>query len=211
MGNEHIEDGLARRTMDALDKYTHSAEERDALHQLFVDHFGRGCQFGARLRVRGAGDFLANGSDDEPPMPPFSCAVSSVKVEPERNYDRVHVWTRGQKAGELLVNLGDGLELARRLTEKPVLGVRPEALFQRFMRDGFEIVIYPIFGGVRVCYGKQNAPDIIDSYYYQDPERAIEAAMLWDGQSDPLDGWFRHLGSGRRRENGDPTKEKIQW
>jgi hypothetical protein len=41
-------------------------------------------------------------------------------------------------------------------------------------------------------------------------EVAVAALENWDypNQSEP-DGWMRHPDSGRRRPNGDPTKEYI--
>lgn len=31
----------------------------------------------------------------------------------------------------------------------------------------------------------------------------------WNGKGDPMDGWVRHLGSGRRRPGGDPDREFV--
>lgn len=36
------------------------------------------------------------------------------------------------------------------------------------------------------------------------------AFATWDGTGDP-DGWIRHLGTGRRRPGGDPSKEYVHW
>jgi hypothetical protein len=41
--------------------------------------------------------------------------VSSVRGEEGPGHDRVHVWNRGGKSGELVVNHGDGQSLAVRL------------------------------------------------------------------------------------------------
>ena len=39
---------------------------------------------------------------------------------------------------------------------------------------------------------------------------AIEAMQRWDGAGEPS-GWWRHPSSGRRRPNGDPALEYVQW
>lgn len=42
---------------------------------------------------------------------------------------------------------------------------------------------------------------------YADARAALDA---WDGEGEPT-GWHRHPSSGRRRENGDPNRETINW
>jgi hypothetical protein len=87
---------------------------------------------------------------------------------------------------------------------------RELALFWKPLPNGYEVIVYPIYGGARVCYGRLDEPACIDdAFYYENPTLAIVAAQLWDGDGDPIDGWFRHLKSDRRREHGDPHKERI--
>ena len=43
---------------------------------------------------------------------------------------------------------------------------------------------------------------------YCSPEKAEKALLEWDGNGEPT-GWHRHPTTGRRREDGDPTKETI--
>ena len=51
-----------------------------------------------------------------------------------------------------------------------------------------------------------------DRYCYATREKAILAALIWDGQgSDPPCGWHRHVETGRRRHDGDPTREYVNW
>ncbi|WP_423396044.1 hypothetical protein [Burkholderia sp. LMG 21824] len=42
---------------------------------------------------------------------------------------------------------------------------------------------------------------------YADAKASLDA---WDGEGEPT-GWHRHPDSGRRRENGDPNRETINW
>jgi hypothetical protein len=41
--------------------------------------------------------------------------ITTVRVEEGLGHDRVHVWNRGGKAGELVVDKGDGHRIAHRL------------------------------------------------------------------------------------------------
>lgn len=47
-----------------------------------------------------------------------------------------------------------------------------------------------------------------DRYCYQTLAGAIEAMEQWDGSGDPV-GWHRHPGTGRRRPDGDASREYI--
>jgi hypothetical protein len=86
------------------------------------------------------------------------------------------------------------------------------ALYHRFVSDGFEIVVTTMtFGKARLCYGQVGDAGYQDAFCYEDPARAIEAAKVWDGESDPLDGWHRNPITGRRRPGGDPKKETVGW
>lgn len=51
-----------------------------------------------------------------------------------------------------------------------------------------------------------------ESYCYATYEQAISQMLKWnpDEQNEP-EGWIRHLESGRRRPNGDPDQEYVQW
>ncbi|MGF6958016.1 hypothetical protein [Paraburkholderia youngii] len=48
-----------------------------------------------------------------------------------------------------------------------------------------------------------------NAYYYRDRISAEAALRAWDGTGEP-GGWFRHPQSGRRRIDGDPTREYFQ-
>ena len=45
--------------------------------------------------------------------------ISSTRVEEGVRHDRVHVWSRGGKAGVLVVESGDGHAVARLLDHNP--------------------------------------------------------------------------------------------
>jgi len=98
------------------------------------------------------------------------------------------------------------------VSDKPT-DARPGSLFHRELEDGYEVVVYPMtYGKARLCLSETGEwGSILDGYCYADPARAIEAAKAWTGRGDPLAGWHRHLGSGRRREGGDPSKEHVNW
>lgn len=82
----------------------------------------------------------------------------------------------------------------------------------RLVADGYEILVAPMtFGKARLCYGLADSGTYDNAFCYEDPARAIEAAKVWNGQSDPLDGWHRNPVTGRRRPDGDPTKETVRW
>ena len=49
-----------------------------------------------------------------------------------------------------------------------------------------------------------------DRWCYHSYEAAKAALDAWDGEGEPT-GWHRHPTTGRRRENGDPQKETINW
>lgn len=88
---------------------------------------------------------------------------------------------------------------------------REQALFWKPLPDGVhEVIVYPIFGGAQVSYGRLDSQTIDSTYHYSSRTLAIVAAQLWNGEGDPIDGWFRHVHSGRRREHGDPQKETVR-
>ena len=84
------------------------------------------------------------------------------------------------------------------------------ALYYRALPHGLYITVWPMgWGQGYLCVGDGWVHDSTYAYYPMD--KAVEAARLWSGEGDPIDGWHRHMQSGRRRENGDPNKETIRW
>jgi len=86
------------------------------------------------------------------------------------------------------------------------------AIFRRNVDDEYEVLVVPMtFGKARLCYGLQGDFGYERAFCYERPERAIEAAKVWDGTGDPLVGWHREPTTGRRRPGGDPAKEERHW
>ena len=44
---------------------------------------------------------------------PFLCGISSVRITKGPGHDRIEVWQRGGKCGELVVDLGTGQAIAK--------------------------------------------------------------------------------------------------
>lgn len=89
---------------------------------------------------------------------------------------------------------------------------RPAALYWRALDEEYEITVYRMGLNTRVCMGERGEyGTILDSWCYRDPQRALEAAAAWSGTGDPLDGWHRNPHTGRRREDGDRTREYHRW
>lgn len=86
---------------------------------------------------------------------------------------------------------GAGPILVRRLDERRYVGIMP-LMFTH-----------------AIIWGYVTDPDgYEDRWCYHNAEAAITAASVWDGTGDP-DGWHRHPRTGRRRPDGDPTKEYV--
>lgn len=50
-----------------------------------------------------------------------------------------------------------------------------------------------------------------DRYCYPNYVQAVVGCMEWDGKGDPPGGWNRHPTTGRRRPDGDASREYINW
>ena len=84
-------------------------------------------------------------------------------------------------------------------------------LYKRELSNGDFVEVWRMtFGKARLVL-TDGCVSAFDGWCYEDRALAVVAATLWDGTGDPLDGWHRHINSGRRRENGDPTKEQVYW
>jgi hypothetical protein len=86
-----------------------------------------------------------------------------------------------------------------------------ETLFLRQIAPGQFLFVY----GWR-AYGLQLAVGMGDGYFsdswiYDVEQRQAgwRAALGWDGQGEP-EGWYRHPQSGRRRPEGDPSREFVR-
>lgn len=79
--------------------------------------------------------------------------------------------------------------------------------------DGLRVSIKPLMYTSAILIGP--AHDITNAYddrwCYKNTGDALSAALAWTGPypgTEPT-GWHRHPDTGRRRENGDPSTEKI--
>jgi len=85
------------------------------------------------------------------------------------------------------------------------------ALAERLLPDGGELCVYPLlFGAARLTFGRDPADGGYDDCWdYPDPLTAVKAMNRWDGRGEP-EGWTRHPGTGRRRPDGDPSREFVR-
>lgn len=85
------------------------------------------------------------------------------------------------------------------------------ALMRRRLPDGRYVDVTAMtYGKGRLCIGDE--VDLFayrDGYCYTSIAQAVVAAVTWDGEGDPPEGWIRHLGSGRRRPDGTPESEYV--
>jgi hypothetical protein len=56
-----------------------------------------------------------------------------------------------------------------------------------------------------------NSPvSVLDQWEYDTQGAAMSAAVSWDGGTEEPDGWTRHPETGRRRPDGDASKEYVR-
>lgn len=87
------------------------------------------------------------------------------------------------------------------------------ALYVRTLADGRFVSVQPMGWGKTYLHLSPAAvaPWYDRTFVYADRRRCLLAAMLWDGEGDPMEGWERDIMTGRRREGGDPNKETVRW
>lgn len=88
---------------------------------------------------------------------------------------------------------------------------RKPRLFERWLDDGRVLQLLKWRAhGVQLSIGRGDG-FYTDTWIYdcEQAEAGWRAALGWDGQGEP-DGWFRHPQSGRRRPDGDPSKEFVR-
>jgi hypothetical protein len=84
-------------------------------------------------------------------------------------------------------------------------------LYYRRLPNGYEITVWPLMWGKWQLSAGPTGLGVFDTtYHYADRASALAAAEAWDGQGDPLHGWFRHVQTGRRREGGDRARESVR-
>lgn len=79
--------------------------------------------------------------------------------------------------------------------------------------DGRGVYLLPMaFGNLRLAIGEIGSLSFDDVWCYQaeQSDAAWRAALGWDGEGEP-EGWYRHPETGRRRPEGDATRELVYW
>lgn len=86
-------------------------------------------------------------------------------------------------------------------------GIKPQLI--RRLDDRRYVSVMPLIYTQAIIWGYVGDLDCYeDRWCYHTAEAAILAASAWDGTGEP-EGWHRHPRTGRRRPDGDPTKEHI--
>jgi len=62
----------------------------------------------------------------------------------------------------------------------------------------------------RITIGDRDACIVDDVWCFQDDAAAWRAVLGWDGEGEP-EGWYRHPGTRRRRDDGTPASEVVGW
>lgn len=77
----------------------------------------------------------------------------------------------------------------------------------KFFPDGTYGAVKPLIYHWTLIFGLiGNTDNYEDQWCYATRDKAMQALKSWSGEGDP-DGWHRHPRTGRRRPDGDPTKE----
>lgn len=93
-------------------------------------------------------------------------------------------------------------------TDDDLLAMGYERPF-KFLNDGRIAAIQTINTWLVAIVVDVHAYGHNDAFYYRSRERATDALEQWNGTGEPQ-GWVRHPQSGRRRDDGDPSKEYLQ-
>lgn len=75
--------------------------------------------------------------------------------------------------------------------------------------DGRVVYVYPLlFGQASLGIGDPAKDYMDDQWEYPDIESAVIAALFWEpAKSSEPEGWTRHPATGRRRPDGDKSRE----
>lgn len=96
-----------------------------------------------------------------------------------------------------------------------------DSLIDRIREQGYLLVVEKPGGNICAIHRLMYTYAILsecdffgygDRWCYSTLEKAQEALRAWSGESgtEPM-GWHRHPRTGRRRPDGDPNKEYVQW
>ena len=88
---------------------------------------------------------------------------------------------------------------------------REGAIYQRALGDGREVCVIPKIYTISLTVGQVGDLSGYTTHYcYKSPIEAVMEAASWDPAIDAEpSGWFRNPQTGRRRPDGDPSKEYI--
>lgn len=87
---------------------------------------------------------------------------------------------------------------------------RPDYLLVRELPGGWKLFLEEQgYGQLRLGLGRGGG-QLDNEWIFSDRVAGWRAALGWNGHGEPL-GWFRHRPSGRRRPDGTPASEFIQW
>lgn len=86
----------------------------------------------------------------------------------------------------------------------------PGYVIQRRLEDGRVVAVAPMsYGKGRLILGDDLY--VHDAWCYESVATAIVALDEWNpDRAEEPSGWFRHPATGRRRPEGDPSKEYVR-
>jgi len=82
-------------------------------------------------------------------------------------------------------------------------------IMEKDIGGGMYAAILPLIYTFAIIKGYYGLAVYEDRWCYSDLTKALRAYDAWNGQGEP-DGWHRHPTSGRRRADGDPSREIIE-
>lgn len=82
--------------------------------------------------------------------------------------------------------------------------------YKRDLPHGRVIHLQPAGANARLTVGVTHGAGPEGTWCYGDHAAGWRAALGWNGEGDPPDGWHRHLDTGRRRKDGTAATEYLQ-
>lgn len=80
----------------------------------------------------------------------------------------------------------------------------------KMLSDGRMAAVVRMIFTWKLVVGPADSPVYEDGWCYQTEHGAIQALADWDGRGEPV-GWHRHPPSGRRRPDGDASREYVNF
>lgn len=98
------------------------------------------------------------------------------------------------------------------MTFDAILVQYPRAIAHKRWDDGMYAIAYPLLLHWTIIHGHEDDVGVEHRYCYRTGEAARDALLAWDYPNQPEpEGWDRNPETGRRRPDGDKTKEYIAW